>query len=172
MLTLNLVASTLGARDSLTMDSSEVQPADAPASPTTAGAKVSRGVIVIASVAVVWYLVLLGLALFTANPVQLNVQQILDSGWVVLATVDKDGVVYERKTVQGLLPEGPLKLSDKCRYTDREIILPLVREFGDYRITPTHLPNGDRLVYPATPDALRQLEEILSPPPKPAAQRQ
>lgn len=171
MLNLNLVASTLGARDSLTMDSSEAQPVESPASSATTDLKLSRGLIVIASVAVVWYLVLLSLALFTANPVQLNVQQILDSGWIVLATVDENGVVHERKTVQGLLPEGPLKLSDKCRYTDREIILPLVREFGDYHITPTHLPNGDRLVYPATPAALRQLDEILSPPPQPAAKK-
>ncbi len=153
------------------MDSSEAQSADSPTSAATAGLKLSRGVIAIANVAVVWYLVLLSLALFTANPVQLNVQQVLDSGWIILATVDENGVVHERKTVQGLLPEGPLKLSDKCRYTDREIILPLVREFGDYRITPTHLPNGDRLVYPATEDALKQLSAILNPPREPARRK-
>lgn len=153
------------------MDSSEPQSADSPTSAAPAGLKLSRGVIAIASVAIVWYLVLLGLALFTANPVQLNVQQILDSGWIILATVDQNGVVHERKTVQGLLPDGPLKLSDKCRYTNQEIILPLVREFGDYRITPTHLPNGDRLVYPATEDALKQLSAILNPPREPARRK-
>lgn len=153
------------------MDSSEAQSADSPTSAAPAGLKLSRGVIAIASVAIVWYLVLLGLALFTANPVQLNVQQILDSGWIILATVDQNGVVHERKTVQGLLPDGPLKLSDKCRYTNQEIILPLVREFGDYRITPTHLPNGDRLVYPATEDALKQLSAILNPPREPARRK-
>jgi hypothetical protein len=150
------------------MDSSEEQPTSSPTQqPTAPPTRIQFRVA--ALLAVVWYLCLASLAVFTANPVTLNARQILDSRWIVLATIDNDGVVHERKSIRGLLPDGPIKLTDPCRYPNQEVILPLVREFGDFRVTPTHLPKGDRLIYPATEAALQQLDEILNAPAKAAS---
>ena len=147
------------------MDSSEEQPTSLRTQQPTA--LPTRTQFAAASLlALAWYLCLASLAVFTANPVTLNARQILDSRWIVLATIDDDGVVHERKSIRGLLPDGPIKLTDPCRYPNQEVILALVREFGDFRVTPTHLPKGDRLIYPATQTALQQLDEILNAPAK------
>ncbi len=121
----------------------------------------ARWVVLVAGIAIVWYGALVGLAVLTSNPVTVNARQILVSRLVVVGTVDGDGQVNVVRTVAGTLPVEPLKIVIDGQRPAGELILPLIREGRDYRVTPTRLPGNDRLVYPATDHALRQLYAIV-----------
>ena len=121
----------------------------------------SSWVVLATGVAVVWYGALVSLALLTSNPVTVNARQVLSSRLVVVGTVDEGGQVKVVRTVAGALPVQPLKVVLESQPPAGELILPLTKEGGDFRVTPTMLPRNDRLVYPATEDTLRQLDAIL-----------
>ena len=118
-------------------------------------------VVLVAGIAVVWYGALVSLALLTSNPVTVNARQILSSQLVVVGTVSDGGQVSVARTVAGTLPVKPLKIVIDGQPPVGELILPLIQEAGDFRVTPTLLPRNDRLVYPATERTLRQLDAIL-----------
>lgn len=120
-----------------------------------------RPLLAIITIAVGWYCFLIATAAFTANPVQLNALQILRSKWVVTATVDQNGSVQITRLIVGEMPDDPIKLTQPFAQPYGETILPLVREFGDIRITPTNLPKSDRLTYPSNEQTMAQLRQIL-----------
>jgi hypothetical protein len=120
-----------------------------------------RPLLAIIAIAVVWYCFLITIAALTANPVQLNALQIKRSKWVVTASIDQSGSVEIRKLIVGEMLDDPIKLTQPLPQPHGEIILPLIREFGDIRITPTNLPKSDRLTYPSNEHTMAQLRQIL-----------
>ena len=122
--------------------------------------------VLVAGVAVLWYSALVSLALLTSNPVTVNARQIRDSQLVVVGTVNDGGEVKVVRTATGALPIEPLKIVLDGQPHAGELILPLIKEAREFRVTPTLLPRHDRLVYPATEHTLRQLDAILRAPQK------
>lgn len=136
------------------------------APPRDRGAR--RGFWIAVAVAACWLLVLGGLALFTANPITLNVEQIRTSEYVVtgrLAGDERSVLIVERQSQGG---ETPLELrvgnlSQTAIRPGRSYLVPLSRtRSGALEVTETDLPDNPPLVYPATEEAIAQLTAILS----------
>lgn len=128
----------------------------------TASRTASRLALLMLLIAAIWYAALITLAVRTANPPTLNARQVIASNIVVVGTVDADGTVRVTKSYLGIEPKGPIKLIADNPLPAGELILPLLRDGPLFRVTPTGLPGrSDRLVYPAQPETLAQLEAIL-----------
>ena len=114
-----------------------------------------------------WILGLVLLAVFTANPVTLNREQILRSDYLVTATRKSPDspmleVKKEWKHAEKFGEVAVANLNEITMPAGREFLVPLER-LGQKRflVTPTTLPNAAPLIYPATPEAESQLQEIL-----------
>lgn len=126
-------------------------------------------------VGIVWWIVLLGLAAQTANPVTLNFQQIAQADAIVLARV----VQPEAGQVDVLrwwLREEPVasplvlgNLDDRLADPDQSYLIPLsVGADGTLMVTRARLPTAGRnappaaaYIYPASPDTIQRLESLL-----------
>lgn len=136
-------------------------------------------------IVVVWVGTVAALTWTSANPVTLNQQQILNSDLVVVGKVVDDPapryviepVDHQPWPLTERRPIGVSNLPGTEAHAGQTYIFPLTRHaedqgvpmHGDYFVTPSHLPNAAPLIYPATPAALKQLEQILMEPPSPAA---
>lgn len=124
-----------------------------------------------------WVLLLVGLVNWTANPVTLNRVQIAHADYVVTATpidVAKGTFQVEREWKQGA-ELGAIRIHNlppTPSLERREYLIPLSRRAdGSFVITHGELSNPGHekmvaahvppVIYPATPDALRQLEALL-----------
>jgi len=127
--------------------------------------------LIVASVlAACWGLSLALLAYFTANAVMLNREQILASPFVVTATVEGNPsngrVSIEREWKKHALA-GTITVENLTAVGARpgiKYVIPLYRPDDAYRVTETPFSSGTPLIYPATPDALKQLEAIVGHP--------
>jgi hypothetical protein len=114
-----------------------------------------------------WWVCLSLLALFTANPVTLNREQILRSKDVVTGTIVGDpgsGKVSVTEEWKGHDLRGTIMVANLATTIARQgtsYLIPLSASDETFRVTETLLPNGAPLIYPATYDALEQLQEIL-----------
>lgn len=118
------------------------------------------------AVAAAWILSLAALAWLTANPVTLNRDQILRSTRVVTARViDAAGTCeVERQWTSG--PKLSSLSVGNLEQTGAEVgaryILPLIPSArNQFQVTPLR-HEGPLLIYPATAEAERQLQEILA----------
>lgn len=137
--------------------------------PVASPVKIRRRWIVSAIVLAAWILALGILAATTANPVTLNREQILHAHFVVTARVlnRAEGMIAVEKEWK----RGAGIVADKMRvenldrtgvHDGAEYLLPLTRQAdGKLYVTETRLPNGRPLAYPATPDAIARLEQLL-----------
>ena len=126
----------------------------------------SRRRLLAAVIAILWPAALALLVLTTANPITLNRRQILEADAVVTAQVIdlESGTCRIVKQWSGEnLPHDLVvsKLTEAGIQPAGEWILPLVRSSDGWEVIPLRLPSQPRLVYPATADAVRQLQEIL-----------
>lgn len=141
------------------------QPDDAPPS-SARGAR--RGLWIAVVIAALWLLALGGLALFTANPITLNVEQIRASEYVVsgrLSRNERDVIFVERQWKGGETAAEfrVANLSQTALEPGRSYLVPLSRaRSGALEVTETDLPENPPLVYPATEEAIAQLTAILS----------
>lgn len=115
--------------------------------------------------AVLWWIALALMALFTANEVVLSRDQIAAADIVITGkpvagknqtvAVERvwSGELAEKEIAVANLPDSPLVK------TGESIILPLSRAGDQYRIT-TLQPVAPPLIYPATPEALDQLRQM------------
>jgi hypothetical protein len=145
------------------------QPAEPAAAPTEASSRRSsrRLLAVAAIIAALWWCSLALMAAFTANPVTLNREQILRSDAVVTGTVDTGrGSVEVQKQWKGDALAKTLeigRLKETGARDGRTYLVPLEKEpSGGYDVTRSRLPNNDPLIYPATTEAIAQLERLLS----------
>ena len=128
-----------------------------------------RAFLIAATLGALWIAALAALAVFTANPITLNREQIMTSDAVVTARVldPAAGTVAVEKVWKSRTELTAERLAldnlDKGRIRAGALYLvPLSRVRADrYEVTRTQLPNQQPLVYPATDDAVRQLEAIL-----------
>jgi hypothetical protein len=107
------------------------------------------------------------LAFTQANPVTLNRGQILRADVIVTARIDdfaEGACTVERQWRDG----GPLgsitvaNLGETAAEQGRTYILPLVQSrSGSYEVVAARLPTHPCLVYPATDEALQQLQQLL-----------
>ncbi len=149
------------------MPSAEPEPSRKPES-TRARAHGSRLFLGVAAVlAAAWLAVLALLAIFTGNPVMLNVEQVEASPYVITGTVTGDPakgqVSVEREwkkhalsgtiTVENLLEAGAR--------AGTSYVIPLSRPYDAFRITESPYSGMGPLIYPASPEAIKQLETIL-----------
>ena len=150
-------------------DQSPAPAASQAADAVPAGARgARRGFWIALAVAACWLLVLGGLALFTANPITLNVEQVRASEYVVTGRVageERSVLVVERQW-KGAETPAELRvgnLSQTAIRPGRSYLVPLSRTRSSaLEVTETDLPENPPLVYPATEDAIEQLTAILS----------
>lgn len=134
--------------------------------PSTAAPPATARRAAVALIAVAWCAGLTWLVLTTSNPVTLNRLQILEADEVVTATIeDRDSGrcrIIRQWTGEALRKEIVVDgLSKTAAQSQGEWILPLVELGEELQIVPSRLPSRARLVYPATPEAVAQLETIL-----------
>lgn len=125
-----------------------------------------RGLWIAVAAAALWLATLGGLALFTANPITLNVEQIRASRYVVTGRLAERNVVVVERQWKGeeLPPEFQLQNVSKTPLKPgRAYVVPLSRTTsGALKVTETALPGDPPLVYPATQEAVAQLTAILA----------
>ena len=114
----------------------------------------------------VWLIVLLSLSITTANPVTLNLDQVLESTDVLTAVVEnpQTGTVRVQKTWKEEVTETELVLANlglTGAAAGKWILIPVVKRGRTWLVTPTKLPGNPPLVYPATAETVRQLQGIL-----------
>lgn len=120
------------------------------------------------TVAALWIAALTLLTVTTSNPVTLNREQILRADAVVSAQVldVHSGACRIEHQWSGtpLEPDVIVQgLEQTAATTEGLWILPLTSGPAGLEVERTLLPSGARLVYPATPQAVRQLEQLLGP---------
>jgi hypothetical protein len=149
------------------MRSAELEPSRKPAS-TSSPAHGSRLFLVVAAVlAAAWIAVLTLLAIFTANPVMLNVEQVEASPYVITGTVTGDPakgqVTVEREWKKHAL-SGTItveNLREAGARAGTQYIIPLSRPYDAFRVTESPYSGTGPLIYPASSEAVKQLETIL-----------
>lgn len=119
-----------------------------------------------AAIAVAWWVVLVAMVLFSANPITVNREQILDSHYVVTGKLSDAGnsIVVEREWKRDAKLEiVSVEHLDRTEVkAGKSFIVPLrIVRRGEYQVTPSRLPNHAPLVYPATEEAMGQLKKIL-----------
>ena len=130
----------------------------------------SRPFLAVAAVlAAAWLVVLTLLAIFTANPVMLNVEQVEASPYVITGTVTGDPakgqVTVEREWKKHAL-SGTItveNLPDAGARAGTPYLIPLSRPYDAFRVTASPYSGTGPLIYPASPEAIKQLETILKP---------
>lgn len=118
-------------------------------------------------VAACWWIFLVWLAIFTANPVTLNREQILRASYVVTGTLVSNPptaeVAIEREWKDHGL-SGTILVNDLpaiARRPGLTYIIPLSRVGHGFHVTQMPPPNKVPLIYPATSDSIGQLQAIL-----------
>lgn len=114
---------------------------------------------------IVWLSLLLWMTVTYANPVTLNLAQIEESDYVVEGQFDETGELF---LVSRTWPENSaltkIRLTNSTEIqhpSDGEYLVPVKTMGGRYFVTPSQL-QGKPLIYPATEDALRQLEGVFN----------
>jgi hypothetical protein len=127
-----------------------------------------RGPLIFASaLAIIWSAILIAMAWFTADPITLNRDQVLRADFVITGRVDSDPAAGEVAVVREWRKNalsGTIhveNLGDVRVRTGETYVMPLSHAVAGYRITEARLANSALLVYPATQEALSQLEQIL-----------
>jgi hypothetical protein len=138
-----------------------------PDSPAPPSRRSRLFLIAAAALAAGWGIALALLALFTANPVMLNREQILGSPYIVTGTAvaepSSGRVSVEREWKKSALA-GTITVENLARAGARKgitYIIPLSRPDDAFRVTEAPFAGGAPLIYPATPDAIQQLQAIL-----------
>lgn len=124
--------------------------------------------IVATVLAAVWMAALIAMAIWASNPVTLNRQQVLHAL--------RDGVVVRARVLDvatgrcEAIEQWPAaEVGDtfevaNLKQTEAEAghtyLLPLLPSDGGYAVAATLLPGGMPLIYPDTPEALAQLQEL------------
>lgn len=114
-----------------------------------------------------WAISLACLAVWTANPITLNREQVLRANYVVTARVDDSasGRVtvereWKRRGINGQITIANLPAASPRNGAD--YLIPLTARVDDYAVTGLPVPGGAPLIYRATPEALAQLRAILA----------
>lgn len=136
----------------------------------TAGAPRRFWPLLAAIVTAAWMSSLAWLVIATANPVTLNRRQVRDAFVTVRAEVqDVDRgtcLVFESWPARRHPGESVrvLNLREAHARAGETYLLPLIPEpSGDWRVHPAPLSNAPPLIYPVTPDAVHQIEELFPP---------
>jgi hypothetical protein len=144
-------------------------PAAPPLSPVDAPSRLSRGpLLFIALLTACWCVTLIVMACLTANPVTLNRDQVLRADFVVTGKVESapalgDVSVSREWTKKGLSGKIHVEnLEDAGARRGETYLLPLSLAGTGYRVTEARLANSAVLIYPDTPTAIDQLEQILA----------
>jgi hypothetical protein len=136
----------------------------------------SRGPLLLAALlALGWIAFLAILTWVTANPVTLNLLQIRQSDVVLVGKVtgthtisrtdDRLWPLAGSEITVTNLPEAKPEIGQSYLFALQQRDGSAGSHDGPYQITPTHLPNRAPLIYPATPEALAQLNRIQSQSP-------
>lgn len=120
----------------------------------------------VAAFAGLWLLGLAALALLTANPITLNREQILAATDVLTVVVEDSqaGTVRVEKSWKDAVSEDRLTLSNlhaASAAAGHRLLVPVSRSRDGWRVTLSKLPNEPPLVYPATEESERQLQQLL-----------
>jgi hypothetical protein len=117
-------------------------------------------------IGVAWLASLALLSLLTANPVTLNVQQVLEASDVVTAVVTDthSNTIRVEQSWKKVLAPGNLHVSNLLEAKPpigESLLIPLSESELGWQVTTTHLPGQPPVLYPATPEAEQQLRHIL-----------
>jgi anti-sigma-K factor RskA len=113
-----------------------------------------------------WLVVLSLLSYFTANPVTLNRDQILESADVLTAVVENPATgnirvlhAWKQKVDEKTLTLPNLKSTEAV--SGETYLIPISGAGDEWSVKPSKLPQHLPLIYPATPEAERQLKSLL-----------
>lgn len=117
-------------------------------------------------VAMFWLFALSVLAVWTANPVTLNRVQILEADEVLKVLVDDwpAGRMHIKKSWKRQITAEQIQITGlptDSQSAGTMLLIPVTRRRDQWVVTPSPLPNGLPLIYPATPEAERQLQSLL-----------
>ena len=150
-------------------EAADTSPAAMDCSPPRSAPSQSRFLLVLAiCTTLVWFAGLTGLAILTANPVTLNVRQIVEARYVVSAVLSthRNGAVDVTKEWKrgAQLRSVQIENLNDTRFDPGVTYLVPLSPFGDgrYQVTPTPPPDGRPLVYPATAETVERLERIIA----------
>jgi hypothetical protein len=126
----------------------------------------SRWFVLTGGIGAAWLACLALLSLLTANPVTLNVEQVLEASDVVTAIVTDAGsnTIRVEHSWKGVLEQGNIRvlnLLDAKPPIGEPLLIPLNESESGWQVTTTHLPGQPPLLYPATLEAEQQLRHIL-----------
>lgn len=108
-----------------------------------------------------WYIFFAWL-IVTSDPANVNIRQIVESDAVVRATVDIDGSIHVDHVWRGNVENGPLDLAFPDGVSKPgEFFIPLRRNATGWEVTPAHIGDGIRLVYPASEAVVSRMRELL-----------
>ncbi len=115
---------------------------------------------------IAWLVVLSLLSFFTANPVTLNRDQIRKSNDVLTAIVENPAAgnvrvlhAWKQRVNEKTLVLPNLKSTEAV--SGKTYLIPISGAGDEWIVTPSKLPQNLPLIYPATPEAERQLKSIL-----------
>jgi hypothetical protein len=115
---------------------------------------------------VAWVLVLAGMALTTANPVQVSPAQIRAADAVVTATRSGDFQIDVERVWSGDIEKGKasvLNLDSATFSAGTQYVIPLTKFRSGWIITTLHGQRKRPLIYPATPEVHDALRRSLPP---------
>jgi hypothetical protein len=117
---------------------------------------------------IAWLVVLSLLSFFTANPVTLNRDQIRESADVLTAVVENPATgnvrvlhAWKQRVAEKTLALPNLKSTEAESGSGQTYLIPISRAGDEWIVTPSKLPQHLPLIYPAKPEAERQLKSIL-----------
>ncbi len=140
-----------------------------PALPATdANSKPLLPLIGVLLIGILWLTGMLWLVLTTSNPVTLNKEQILRANFVIQAKFieklkgfDIDQAWPPQPNLTSISQADIANLKEIKFEADVDYLVPITRTGDTYLVTPSRLPSGQPLIYPATAEALTQLKLIL-----------
>jgi hypothetical protein len=143
-------------------------PAALALSPRETASRLSHGPLrFIAALTVCWCAILIVMACLTANPVTLNRDQILRADFVITGRVVSEPAIgevsvsreWKKNRLTGTIHVE--NLTDARVRQGETYLLPLSPSSTGYRVTEERLAKAV-LIYPATSEAIDQLEQILA----------
>ena len=108
-----------------------------------------------------WYSLLAWL-IITSDPANVNLRQLAESDAIVRATVGIKGEIHVDRVWRGNVENGAVGVvfpEDVSK--PGEFFIPLRRNATGWEITPAHIGDGIRLVYPASEAVVRRMRELL-----------
>lgn len=143
-------------------ESAALEQSDAPIPSLESVSRLPALVVAIATLA--WYALLIGMAAFDHRPVVVNLVQIDDAEFVVIATSKDPQTLNVQRVLKGEHSGEVIRLADPLEPAEEAFVFPLRRKDDVLQIVRCEFRTAPQLIYPATDDVVRQVEDAIENP--------